>query len=70
MLDENFLLTAAIHAHLLDVKVRRLVRREQNIIMRGVLTALELIWRDVTTEMIIATGGQMAGAEHLFILNV
>jgi hypothetical protein len=70
VLDEDLLLRAPVHADLLDVEVWRLVRREKDVVMRGVLVPLELGRRDVTAEMVIATGGEMAGAEHLLILDV
>ena len=70
VLDQDGGHPIAMHASLFDVKIRRLVRCEQDIIVRRILMPLELIWRDVSTEMIVTSGGKMAGAEHLLILDV
>ena len=70
MFDEDLLLAAAVHADLLDVEVWRLVRGEEDVVMSGVLVALELGGRDVTAEVVITAGGEVAGAEDFFILDV
>jgi hypothetical protein len=46
----------AVHAGLFDVKVRRFMRREEDVVVCGVLVALELRGRDVAAEMVVASG--------------
>ena len=52
MLDQHLPLRAALHADLGDVEIRRLVRGEENVVMRGIATVLEEIGREVAAQMV------------------
>ena len=70
VLDENFALVAALHADLADIEIRSLVGSEENVVVGRVFVLLEHLRDDVTAEMVIAAGGEMAGAEDFFVLDV
>ncbi len=68
--DEDFGLAAADHADLTDVEVRSFVGGEEDVVVRGVAVFLEEIRGDVAAEMVVAAGGEVTGAEDLFVLDV
>ncbi|WP_256200442.1 hypothetical protein [Verrucomicrobium spinosum] len=47
MLDQHLHLASTAHARLFDVEVRCLVRGKEDVVMRRILAALELVWSDV-----------------------
>ncbi len=68
--DEDLGLAAADHADLTDIEVRGFVRGEEDIVVRGVAVFLEEVRGDVAAEMVVAAGGEVAGAEDFLVLNV
>ena len=68
--DEDLGLVAADHADLTDIEVRGFVRCEEDVVVGGVPVFLEEVRGDVAAEMVVAAGGEVAGAEDLFVLDV
>jgi SOS-response transcriptional repressor LexA len=46
------------------------VRGEKDVVVRGVRVLLEHRGHDVAAEVIVAPGGEVAGAEHFLVLNI
>jgi len=70
VLDENFALLSAPHPNLADVEIGRLVRRKQDVVVDGILVLLEYTRNDVTTQVVVTTGREMACSEHLLVLDI
>ena len=70
ILDHHLAFAITKHARLGEANLRRLGRREEDVVVRGVLRHLEFVRRQVPAKMIAAARGHMQCAKDFFVLDV